>query len=39
MPKNFLGSGPENFVGIIGHGPSVSKSNQLHVVTFWVLFN
>ena len=26
------------FLGIIGQIPSVSKSNQFHVVIFWVLF-
>ena len=29
---------PGRFLGIIGQNPSVSKSNQLHVVVFWFSF-
>jgi hypothetical protein len=29
---------PERILDIIGQNPSVSKSNQLHVVIFWFVF-
>ena len=30
---------PGRYLGIIGHNPSVPKTNWLHVVIFWFLIN
>ena len=34
-----MGQCPGRFLGIIGWSPSVPKSNQLHVVIFWLFFS